>query len=201
MQDQLLSEVIESIVGKSGHAIAELLKDKRNVDEFKIAAKMKLTINQARNILYKLYEHDIVNFTRKKDKRKGWYIYYWTLNTKKALGHLLTRKEREMQQLISVLKSRKSKRFYRCKDCGIELSEETALNHDFLCPECGNLLGISESDEKVNELNKGINKIREQLRVIRIELGHIEEKNALKNERKAKETAKKKKRIKRKAKK
>ncbi len=194
MQDQLLYEVVEGIVGKTGHAIVNLLKNRRNVDEFKIANKLNITINQARNMLYKLYEHDIVNFIRKKDKRKGWYIYYWTLNTRKSLEHLLTIKKREMQQLFSLLKSRTSKRFYQCKGCDIELSEETAMNHEFLCPECGNLLQISETDERVNEINRGINKIRGQINIIESELKMIGERDTIKHEKKASKLAKRKKR-------
>lgn len=197
MQDQLLYEVVEGIVGKTGHAIVELLKNKKNVDEFKIANKLNIIINQARNMLYKLYEQDIVNFIRKKDKRKGWYIYYWTLNTKKSLEHLLTLKKKEMQQLLSLLKSRKSKRFYQCKGCDIESSEETALNHEFLCQECGNLLQISETDERVNDINKTINKIGGQISVIESELRLLNEKDALKREKTTGKKTKGKKRKKR----
>ncbi len=197
MQDQLLYEAVEGIVGKTGHAIVDLLKNKKNVDEFKIANKLKITINQARNMLYKLYEHNIVNFIRKKDKRKGWYIYYWTLNTQKSLGYLLILKKREMQQLLSLLKSRKSKRFYQCKGCDIELSEESALNHEFLCPECGNLLQITESDERINEINRNINKISGQINVIESELKILGERDTAKREKKISKKTKTKKRKKR----
>ena len=91
----LLNEVIKKIAGKNTEAIVPILIAKKNVNEFKIADKLKLTINQARNILYKLHAHDVVSFTRKKDKRKGWYIYFWTLDEVKALEALKKIKEQE----------------------------------------------------------------------------------------------------------
>src|SRR3989338_4668036 len=147
MQYKLLYEVVEKIIGKNGDTIVDLLKEKKDVNEFKIAEKLKLTINQVRNLLYKLSEQNIVSFIRKKDKAKGWYIYYWTLDNLKSLELLYKLKQRELKQSYSLLKSRENKRFYRCPDGDIELAEENALNHDFLCPECGKLLEIHEDKE------------------------------------------------------
>jgi len=173
MRDKLLYEVVEAIAGKSGREIVELLKDKRDVNEFKIAAKLKLTINQARNILYKLYAQDIVSFIRKKDKSKGWYIYYWTLNILKSLELLVKIKQKELHEQQNLLKSKENKSFYHCKQCSVELTEETALNHDFLCPECGSLLEASDNRDKVIEITKRINKIENETAIIQQETQKI----------------------------
>ena len=50
--------------------IVDLLYGKANVNEFLIAKKLNVTINQARNILYKLGDEGLVSFIRKKDKKK-----------------------------------------------------------------------------------------------------------------------------------
>lgn len=180
MRDKLLYEVAEAIVGKSGREIVELLKDKRDVNEFKIAEKLKITINQARNILYKLYAQDIVSFIRKKDKSKGWYIYYWTLNILKSLELLTKIKQKELHEQQNLLKSKENKSFYHCKQCSVELTEETALNHDFLCPECGSLLEASDNRDKVIEITKKINKIENEIAMIQHEMqklrGELEKK-------------------------
>lgn len=173
MRDKLLYEVVEAIAAKSGREIVELLKDKRDVNEFKIAAKLKLTINQARNILYKLYAQDIVSFIRKKDKSKGWYIYYWTLNILKSLELLVKMKQKELHEQQNLLKSKENKSFYHCKQCSVELTEETALNHDFLCPECGSLLEASDNRDKVIEITKRINKIENEIAIIQQETQKI----------------------------
>jgi transcription factor E len=80
MQTKLLSEVVNEIAGKQASDILNLLIGKKDVNEFLIAKKLKLTINQVRNILYKLSNFNLVTFTRKKDKKKGWYTYFWGIH-------------------------------------------------------------------------------------------------------------------------
>jgi transcription initiation factor TFIIE subunit alpha len=187
MIEKLLYELAERLMGKGNKEIIDILKNKKDVNEFKIAAKLKLTINQTRNLLYKLYAHDIVSFIRKKDKQRGWYIYYWSLNIKKALELLARNKEKELLQLSYLSKSRENKNFYVCDDCNIELTEETALNHDFVCPECGNLLKLNEDRKKIEQIQKEIDKVKKLLEVIYNEINQIREKEErirLKKERK-----------------
>ncbi|MBS3090759.1 hypothetical protein J4433_03270 [Candidatus Pacearchaeota archaeon] len=173
MLDKMLYDLAEGIVGKNGIAIIDILKDNRDVNEFKIAEKMKLTINQVRNILYRLDAHDIVSFIRKKDKRKGWYIYYWSLDKLKALKLFVKMKERGIQQLNHVLASHENKRFFRCNGCEIELTEENALTHDFICLECGNLLELSDNKGKIVEIRKNITKEKKILELIRAEMAKL----------------------------
>ena len=64
MLKKFLREVVIIIVGKHAEEIAELLDTKKHVNEFIIAKKMELTINQVRNILYKLSDYGLVSFIR-----------------------------------------------------------------------------------------------------------------------------------------
>ena len=88
MQIKLLHDLVEELAGVNTGRIVSILFGKKDVNEFLIAKKMELTINQVRNILYRLSADGLVSFIRKKDKRKGWYIYYWTLKTEKCLVRL-----------------------------------------------------------------------------------------------------------------
>jgi len=54
MQTNFLEEIVENIAGSQAREIVKLLEGKKDVNEFLIAKKLKLTINQTRNILYKL---------------------------------------------------------------------------------------------------------------------------------------------------
>ena len=71
MQIKLLKDIVSSIVGQSPAKIVDLLYGKKNVNEFLIAKKLKLTINQTRNILYKLADEGLVGLVRKKASKKG----------------------------------------------------------------------------------------------------------------------------------
>ncbi len=172
-----LKAVFRRIAGKSAEDLIEILYDKENVNEFKIAEKLKKNINEVRNILYKLSSFNVITSTRKKDKRKGWYTYFWTLNVEKALDTLLKLKEQEMFNLEHILKSRSFKQFYFCESDNIEMSEETALHHSFLCPECSQLLTPVNEEKKIKEMTSRIDASRKEIEELR------EKVNKLKKER------------------
>jgi transcription initiation factor TFIIE subunit alpha len=198
MQVELLKELVKTIAGKGTEEIVDILAKEKSVNEFKIAEKLKLTINQTRNILYKLYNQNIVSFTRKKDEKKGWYIYFWTLNAQKSLDRLLHFKKKELYDIEHQVKSKENKHFYVCPSDSLEFNEETAIQHDFICPECGQLLQLATFEKKITELNAQIDKVKKEMVVIESELEKIRierekqfEKEALKKkELKAKARAK-----------
>jgi len=193
MQLNFLKEVVESIAGKPATDIVDLLVGKKDVNEFLIAKKLKLTINQTRNILYKLSEAGLVSSTRKKDKRKGWFIYFWTLDSVKSLELLEKKTREELEQLGHQLSNRKSKRFYICKTCNLEVGEETALLNQFICQECGQVYELSESDAIISEIDIKIKKLEKQLETISEEKNELLEKASKKRKRKSSRAAKKKK--------
>jgi len=192
MQINLLKNVVEDIAGKPAREIVDLLYGKKDVNEFLIAKKLKLTINQTRNILYKLSDAGLVSFTRKKDKRKGWYIYFWTLSTLKSLILLEKNLSEEIRLSENQLKNRKTKRFYYCEICHVEVREETALLNNFTCPECGQVYVLSTQDKIIKELENKISKLSKIIETIRVERKVIEEKIEKRRSRREKAEAKKK---------
>ena len=175
MQVNLLKGIVEEIAGKQAREIVDLLVWKKDVNEFLIAKKLKLTINQTRNILYKLSESGLVSFIRKKDKRKGWYIYFWTIDSLKSLEFLEKKLLEEIFQLKNQLKNRKIRRFYFCKTCNVEVGEETALLSQFTCHECGQVYDLSENIEPIKQLESKINKLEKSIETIREEEKKIKE--------------------------
>ena len=194
MQINFLKEIVEEIAGKPATEIVNLLLGKKDVNEFLIAKKLKLTINQTRNILYKLSEAGLVSSTRKKDKRKGWFIYFWTLDVVKSLELLEKKVNHQLENLKHQLSNRKLKRFYVCNTCNIEVGEETALLNQFTCQECGQVYELSESDKVVSDLESKISKVEKKLANIKEEKQAEEEKiNKKLKKKQAREESKKKK--------
>lgn len=180
MQIKLLNEIVGNIAGKFASEVVDILIGRKNVNEFIIAKKLKLTINQTRNILYKLSDVGLVSFTRKKDRKKGWYTYFWTLNVEKSLELLEKRVSDEIDSLKNQLKSRENKRYYVCNTCKVEVSEETALLNNFTCNECGQVYELQTDKKVLNELNLHINKLELSLKSIKEELDKIRKKEAKK---------------------
>lgn len=188
-----------SIAGKQAEEIVDLLDGKKYVNEFIIAKKLNLTINQTRNILYKISDHGLVSFIRKKDKRKGWYTYFWKMEVMKCLEFLRASLLKKMEQIQHQIKSRETKEFYVCDRCHIEFTEENALLHNFSCPECGNLLSRKDNTGVIREYNKEFERLKRELEMVDGELTKEKEKMEKNKAREMKKEENLKKEIRRKA--
>ena len=201
----LLKEIIGRFAGETSIPIVDIIAGDKPVNEFKIAEKLNLTINQTRNILYKLSAQSIVSSVRKKDEKKGWYIYSWTIDVAKALGHFVDIKKKEIKNYEHLLHSRQTKGFYVCPNGDIETSEENALLHDFKCQECGQLLQPQNYEKEIAELQAKIQNSNNEISKINVELSILngaKEKKEIRKEKKEKtrkkeERAKKAKKLKR----
>jgi transcription factor E len=175
MQKEFLEEVITLIVGKPGKELVVLLAGKKNVNEFIIAKKLDMTINQTRNLLYRLSDYGLVSSIRKKDKKKGWYTYFWKIEILKSLEFLKTELTKKLTQLNSQIKSRETKLFYVCDRCNIEFTEENALLHDFTCSECGEVFKVKDNSKLLREFKKNMEKIKSDLDSLEKEIGKEKE--------------------------
>ena len=190
MQVKLLHDLVEEMAGADSGLIVEILFGKKDVNEFLISKKMELTINQVRNILYKLSADGLVSFIRKKDKRKGWYIYYWTLKTEKCLERLEKELMKRIEFFQGQLNNRETKRYYVCDSCAIEVSEEKALENSFTCDECAEVYVLSDNSKPIKETKLKISRTKKQLELIHKELTDVKEKVAKKRARAQKKEAK-----------
>jgi len=193
MQIDLIKEIVSNVIGKSGEQIVNILYKKKNINEFLIAKKLSLTINQTRNLLYRLSDKGLVHFIRKKDSKKGgWYTYFWTLNEKKSLELLKEQKNIKISSLESELQKRKQERFYYCPASNLEYNEEEALENNFISPETGEVLQLKNNKDEVSKLEIEITKLKILIEEVSQELEQLEKKDMKEKERKMVVEAKKK---------
>ena len=195
MLAKFLKEVVVILVGKQAEPIADLLESKKHVNEFLIAKKLGLTINQTRNILYKIADYGLVSSVRKKDKRKGWYTYFWKIENLKALEFLKDMLAKKIENVNNQIKSRETKTFYICPECHVEYNEENSLLHDFTCPECGTIFVKSDNAKILKDLRKEEEKLKRELNTVEEEMDkekeitekkRVKEKDKFEKERKDK---------------
>jgi len=158
MSNKLIEDVIKNAIGEDVVALVELIKNKKNVSEFKIAERMNVNINIVRNMLYRLYHKNLVSFVRKKDKKKGWYIYYWTFNAKRIKFLADGLKKDKIEKLKERLERERSSFFFSCPNEHIRLNFEKATDYGFKCPECGSLLEQEDNEKRIKDLEKEIKK-------------------------------------------
>ncbi len=114
LSNKLVEEVISEVAGEDVLPLVKALKNRKNVSEFVLAEEIKQEINKTRNMLYRLYDSNLVSFIRKKDKKKGWYIYYWTFNSKRIKYLSKSLKKKRLEKLKERLKREKSGDFFTC---------------------------------------------------------------------------------------
>ncbi len=165
--DKLIDDLILEIAGKEVVPLVNLIKNKINVSEFKLAAKLKLSVNQVRNMLYRLNNFNLVDFTRKKDKTKGWYIYFWTFNMKLAKELALSMKNNKMGILKKRLDKESNELFFACPSGCVRFDSVNVMEYQFKCPECGKMLIKDDSKKNIDKINREINSIETELKELK----------------------------------
>jgi len=195
MLDEFLKEVVGSVAGKQSEDIVKLLDKNKYVNEFIIAKKLDITVNQTRNILYKLADQGIVSHTRKKDEKKGWYTYFWKIEIVKALEFLDQILDKRIDQFRNQIKSRETKLFYVCEKCSIEMNEENALLNDFTCNECGEVFSLKDNSKVLREMKRNLVKLEREKKGVVEEILKEKTKEDKKKAKEKEKEAKEKKRI------
>ncbi|MEK6903171.1 MAG: hypothetical protein AABW64_00810 [Nanoarchaeota archaeon] len=154
----LINELVTELAGHDTVRLVDFLYDKINVSEFKLADALILTVNQVRNLLYRLDEHNLVNSIRKKDKKKGWYEYYWTLDLVRMQHTIIERNKEKILRLNASLKEDQYKHYYFCPNTCMRVGAEEALELQFKCPECGSIFKQEDNAARHENMQQEIKK-------------------------------------------
>ena len=151
---------IFNLAGEEGYLVfSYLVKLGREIDEFSLSEKVDIQINKLRSILYKLYNKKLVNFSRRRDKKRGWFLYSWSAVPDQLIYLMRKKYENEIKNLSKLLKGD----YYYCDKCDKIYTLEEAAKNMFFCPVCGAQL-ISSRQMK-DEIEKRLKKARENLDV------------------------------------
>jgi transcription initiation factor TFIIE subunit alpha len=166
LTNQRIYDTVKEVVGEDSLDIVKYLQNKKNISDFKIAEQVKRDIHEIRNILYRLFNHNLVTYYRKKDRQKGWYISYWTFNKKRIgdlMTHLSTSKLSKFKERLEAEESNVGN-FYICPNVCVRLGFEKAFDLEYRCPECGSVLNHQDN-------TRTIDTIREQIKTLEVN-GH-----------------------------
>jgi len=158
-----MEQSIQQVAGKEALPIYNALKGKENVNEFTLVEELEMNINQIRNILYKLDNHGLLESKRKKDRKKGWYIYFWTLKNDKLKQLVIKLKKDRLNFLERKLNEEQENDFYICPNNCMRVDANQALEQGYMCEECGQLLEHEDSQKLQNRIKREIKEIEEEL--------------------------------------
>lgn len=163
VNDKVVDSVVSEVAGADVIPLVRALKNKSNISEFILADKIDREINETRNMLYRLFDANLVTFMRKKDKKKGWYIYYWTFNARRVKDLVWGLKRKRIDRLKERLKREQSSDFFTCASRCIRLSFDQAVDFEYKCPECGQLMHQENNKQKIEEIMKEVAALEAEL--------------------------------------
>lgn len=174
IEDPDIKELVKGIVGDDGMHIVSHLFNVEKADEFEIAKKLKEDVNFVRSIMYKMYTNNLVNYTRRRDAEKGWYIYTWEFAPKKLFNSLINSKQRELDGLFQRIEEEKSKeQIFHCPSCSINLNFEKCLELNFTCFACGGIMVPLDNNIIISGLNDNIKCLSENIGCLKDKLNQI----------------------------
>ena len=136
---------------------------KGEVDENKLAETLKVRVNDIRKLMYALSHNGYVKYTKQKSEDKQWwYLYLWRLDADKIKGDYLFRKRRELADANEQLDKAKQSVF-RCVKCGLEPSEEQALEAGYTCPDCDSPLSEIKRRTTTAKLERDVERLEKDI--------------------------------------
>jgi transcription initiation factor IIE alpha subunit len=127
-------ELVETTFGYPAREVMDLilrahLAGKR-ISENKIAKLLNMDVHDVRRILYQLQNLGIIYSQFWKINKKGWQINSWHFHENGFLKFLSSQKPSSDEKFSP----------YFCPVCGEEFSEEEALENNYLCPSCNEIV-------------------------------------------------------------
>ncbi len=153
--DKLL-DITNEIIGDEATQVVEFLYSNPGASEFDISEAIGFTVSQIRSILYELKAKNLIDYDRRKDKEKGWYLYYWKVLPQNFDKVYMSEKKNKLEQFKERLEGEESSIFYICPQFCKRLSFEDALENNFTCPVCGSLMNEENKTRKIEILKRNI---------------------------------------------
>ncbi|MBN1157128.1 hypothetical protein JXA85_05895 [Candidatus Woesearchaeota archaeon] len=155
-------ELIARLIGDDAVPVVGIIGDRKHVSEFEISSKIKQDIQVTRNILYRLHSKNLVSYKRVKDRKKGWYVSYWTVDKKRVKDLIDDFKTKELEKYQERLKAEEEylNNYYICKNICVRMNFDDAAEFSFKCPECGQVLDHQNNERTIEVLKEKIKELR-----------------------------------------
>jgi transcription initiation factor TFIIE subunit alpha len=149
-------DITRELVGDEASEVVEFLYDNVGASEFDISENLGFSVAQIRSILYELKAKNLIDYDRRKDKEKGWYLYYWRLVPTNFETVYSNEKKKQLENFKERLQNEEQMTYYICPNFCKRISFEDALEHNFTCNVCGSLMNEENKSRKIEMLKRNI---------------------------------------------
>lgn len=159
-----LELVVREFAGEEVVRLVRYMKRRKEFSEFELAEQLGEEINKTRSMLYRLHKVNLATSVRKRDDDRGLYVYYWSFQKYRVPELVRRLKEEKLERLKQALESQEGKVYFNCADACVTTDFDTAVNFNFKCPECGQIMNqkkvckesLATLKTKIVELEKDI---------------------------------------------
>ncbi len=170
VDDDVLQKVATVIGGPEAVQVVMVLKKLREATDDQILASIgedaetDIKLNDVRKILFKLYNHSIVQCDGVRDEATGWFIFRWSLQLDQVEGFIKNQKKRVIRLLQTRLDYERAHDFYHCSTPTCErLPFEEAMEYVFRCPTCDKLLQYFDNAKIIAVLETKLTQLENEL--------------------------------------
>jgi transcription initiation factor TFIIE subunit alpha len=155
----VIFEFLEGLLGEGGVEVVSTIYDKEYTDE-EIAKETGIRVNTVRKVLYRLYDNRLASYRRTRDKKTGWYIYFWKMDLNKA-SEVMKNLERDyLQQLVKRLEYERNNMFFYCDNGCKKVIFDVASENNFRCPGCNGKLIFFDNSSIIENLERQIKRLQ-----------------------------------------
>lgn len=147
---------VEKMMGPDARRVFEVLyQEGEELSEYDIMEKTELRGSVVRRALNMLAEKGLVTYRRLRHPDKGRLIFYWKVNYEGLPAVIEARKRAALERLKYLLEREEETQYYICPLDKTRYTFEEALEYEFTCPRCGEMLvPDSERDLRIEILRQ-----------------------------------------------
>ncbi len=151
-----LLDITHELISDEAAQVIEFLYDNSGASEFDISESIGFAVAQIRSILYELKAKNLIDYDRRKDKEKGWYLYYWRVLPENFETVYNNEKRKKLEMFKERLEAEETSTYYICPNFCKRLPFEDALENNFTCRVCGALMNEENKSRKIEMLKRNI---------------------------------------------
>jgi transcription initiation factor TFIIE subunit alpha len=161
--DDTLAKVANIIGGEEAVKVIMALKEVGEATDDQLMLKTEMKLNDIRKVLFKLYNHSIVQCDRSRDENTGWFIFKWRIQPDQVEGFINSQKRRMLKILKTRLDYETRNDFYYCGTPGCDrVTFDDAMELVFRCPKCGKALQHYDNDALIKTLTDKIEQLEKE---------------------------------------
>ncbi len=163
LDDPRLRAYIEEVVGPQGTRITEALLARDEATDTMLSQELGEKPSHIRKVLYALYEARIAEYHKQKDKETGWLTFFWFISEANIERALSTKMKKDLVSLEGALDLEQSHQWFTCPSGQERFDFSDATEHEFHCPEHGELLQQYDNEHDIEDIRGRIDAIRTEM--------------------------------------